>query len=346
MMRMEKTLGGLFLCLAFGSACADVVAPSEDFLKAPDRIEWHAGGLYNGRFEDGTRFQIQLAYPRPASVPKDALPFAEYYWYPKRFTGRVLVLNRIAGGGKPVQLVVQPDSRVPADESFTITLAPDMLSGSGTWTAAKLKKQMAFSLQRAIAYDYVVVQRPAPPEAREGDPDRRFTFAAWFPVLGNPGADAWVREQAGKCSGDLECMNQIEVRWKSQSLLSLDATVWEYNYMTPHGNGGATTRQYSVDKGRWTPAGLDAFVDTGPACVSKVTAAIVAQLHAQQLPWADEWAKHAPLTQAWLKFMPSASGIAFSFDPYEVGAYAQGSPSVFLTRAQLGSCLRSLPAAD
>jgi hypothetical protein len=41
-----------------------------------------------------------------------------------------------------------------------------------------------------------------------------------------------------------------------------------------------------------------------------------------------------------------ASGIAFSFDPYEVGPYAQGAPSVFLTRAQLGSCLRSLPAAD
>jgi hypothetical protein len=343
---MKKAVTSLFLCMAFGSADADVIAPVEDFLKAPDRIEWHAGGLYDGRFEDGTRFQIQLAYQRPSSVPKDALPFTEHYWYPKRFTGRVLVLRRVEGSGKPVQLLVQPDSRVPADESFTIALAPDMLSGSGTWTAAKLKKQMAFTLQRAIAYDYVVVHRPAPPEAREGNPERRFTFAAWFPVLGDADADAWVREQAGSCSGDLECMNQIEVRWKSKSLLSLSASVWEYNYMTPHGNVGSTTRQYSVNQGRLVPAGLDAFVDTGQACVSKVTAAIVAQLHAQQLPWADEWEKHAPLTQKWLKFTPTASGIAFSFDPYEVGPYVQGAPSVFLTRAQLGSCLRSLPAAD
>jgi len=346
MVHMKKALGGLFLSLAFGSACAEVVAPSEDFLKAPDRIEWHAGGLYDGRFEDGTRFQIQLAYPRPAAAPKDALPFAEYYWYPKRFTGRLLVLNRAEGGGNQVRLAVQPDPRVPADESFTITLAPDMLSGSGTWSAPKLKKQMAFTLQRAVAYDYVVVQRPAPAEALEGDPERKFTFAAWFPVLGERDADAWVREQAGRCSGDLECMNQIRVRWKSPSLLSLDASVWEYNYMSPHGNVASTTRQYSVDKGRLMPAGLDAFVDTGPACVSKVTAAIVAQLHAQQLPWADKWAEHAPITQKWLKFMPTASGIEFSFDPYEVGPYAQGSPSVFVTRAQLGSCLRSLPAAD
>lgn len=346
MLHMKKAFSGLFLCLAFGSACADVVAPSEDFLKAPDRIQWHAGGLYDGRFEDGTRFQIQFAYPRPASVPKSVSPVAEYYWYPKRFTGQVLVLNRIEGSGNTVRLVVQPDSRVPASESFTIALAPDMLSGSGTWIAPKLKKQMAFTLQRAIAYDEVVVQRPAPPEAQEGDPERKFTFAAWFPVLGDRDADAWVREQAGKCSGDLECMNQVEVRWKSSSLLSLDASVWEYNYMTPHGNVASTTRQYSVDRGRLMPAGLEAFVDTGPACTSKVTAAIVAQLRAQQLPWADKWAEHAPLTQKWLKFMPTASGIGFSFDPYEVGPYMQGAPSAFLTRAQLGSCLRSLPTAD
>jgi hypothetical protein len=343
---MKKALLCTLLCLAFGTALADVVAPSEDFLKAPDRIEWQAGGLYDGRFEDGTRFQIQLAYPRPGTVPKSVLPFAESYWYPKHFTGTVLVLNRIGGSGKQVRLVVQPDSRVPASESFTIALAPDMLSGSGTWTAPKLKKQMAFTLQRAVAYDYVVVQRPAPREVLEGDPERKFTFAAWFPVLGDPDADAWVHEQAGKCSGDLECMNRIEVRWKSQSLLSLDASIWEYEYMAAHGNGGSTTRQYGVEKGRLVPLGLDAFVDTDAACASKVTAAIVAQLHAQQLPWADEWAKHAPVSQKWLKFMPAASGIAFSFDPYEVGPYAQGSPSVFLTRAQLGSCLRSLPAAD
>jgi len=343
---MKKALTGLFLCLAFGSAGADVVAPNEDFLKASDRVQWHAGGLYDGRFEDGTRFQIQLAYPRPASIPKAVLPFAESYWYPKRFTGRVLSLNRIEGSGRPVHLVLQPDSRVPADESFTITLAPDMLSGSGTWAAPKLKKQMAFSLQRAITYDYVVVQRPAPREALESEPERKFTFAAWFPVLGDAGADAWVREQAGKCSGDLECMNQVQVRWKSQSLLSLDASVWEYNYMATHGNGISTTRQYGVDKGRLAPLGLDAFVKLDAACASKLTATITRQLRAQKLSLANAWGETVITAEEGLKFTPTASGVAFNFDPYEVGTYAEGAPSVFVTRAQLGSCLRNLPAAD
>jgi hypothetical protein len=135
-MSMKKTLLCTLLCLAFGNALADVVAPSEDFLKAPDRIEWQAGGLYDGRFEDGTRFQIQLAYPRPGTVPKSALPFAEYYWYPKRFTGQVLVLNRIEGSGNAVHLAVQPDSRVPADESLTIAVELEALHPA-LWRASR-----------------------------------------------------------------------------------------------------------------------------------------------------------------------------------------------------------------
>jgi hypothetical protein len=345
-MSMRTSIASLALCLAFGSALGEVTGPSEDFLKAPDRIDWHAGGLYDGRFEDGTRFQIQLAYPRPASVPKEALPFAESYWYPKHYTGPVFTLKDVERTADTLRLALQPDLNAPAEESFTIALAPDRLSGGGTWTSSKHKKQMAFSLQRAVVYDYVVVTRPAPDEARSGDPERSFVFAAWFPVLGDADADAWVHKQAGKCGGDLECLNAVEVRWKSRSLLSLEASAWEYNYMTPHGNVYSTTRQYGVDHGRLVQLGLDAFVDSSAACVSNVTATIVNRLNAQQLPWADEWAKSAPVQNKWLKFTPTASGIAFHFDPYEVGPYAQGAPSAFVTRAQLGNCLRQLPASD
>jgi hypothetical protein len=346
MFTMKNTLIGVLLCLALGNALGDVTASSEDFLKAPDRIEWQAGGLYDGRFEDGTRFQIQLAYTRPAAAPEGAVPFAEAYWYPKHYKYTVFVLTDAGRTADTLHLVLQAGPDSPVEESFSIALTPDLLSGSGTWTSAKLKKQMAFSLQRAIPYEYVAVQRPAPPEALKGDPERRFMFGAWFPVLGDADADAWIREEAGKCSGDLECMNEVQVRWKSGALLSLNASVWEYNYHAAHGNGGSTTRQYGVDRGRLVPLGLDAFIDTGASCVSKLTAGIVEQLHAQELPWADDWAKYAPLKNKWLKFTPTASGIAFHFDPYEVAPYMNGAPSVFLTRAQLGTCLRHLPAAD
>jgi hypothetical protein len=344
---MRKTITGLFLCLAFGNALGDVAPPGEDFLKAPDRTEWHAGGLYDGRFEDGTRFQVQLAYPRPASLPEGVTPFAESYWYPKHFRGQPFILNRAEGSAAPVRLVVQPDTRAPVEESFTVALAPDMLSGSGTWTSSKLNRQMAFSLKRAVVYDYVVVKRPAPPEARESEPERSFVFAAWFPILGDPDADAWIREQAGKCEGDLECENRVSVNWKSRSLLSLDAEVWSYNYMAPHGYGDSSTRQYRIDSAGLTPLGLDAFVDTGANCAARIVTAIAADLRARQFSEVDTWVKNAPLGPGKSpKFTPTPNGIQFEFNMYEVGSYVQGSPSVFLTRAQLGQCLRNLPASD
>jgi hypothetical protein len=343
---MRKALTGALLCLAFGSALGEVLAPGEDFLKAPDRIEWQAGGLYDGRFEDGTRFQMQLAYPRPGTVPARVTPFAESYWYPQYLTGRIFMLKSAEGTGNAVRLVMPRDGRKQAEESFSIALAPDLLSGSGTWTNSRLRKQMQFSLQRAVVYHAVVVQRPAPPEARERDPARRFIFAAWFPVLGDANADAWIRAQAGQCEADLECANRVDVSWKSRSLLSLTAGVWGYNYMAAHGYGYSSTRQYRIDSAGLTPLGLDAFVDTGPACATKLVAAIATELRARKFSEVDAWVKSAPLGPGkWPKFTPTPNGIVFQFDMVEVGSYMQGSPSVFLTYAQLGKCLRSLPAS-
>jgi hypothetical protein len=343
---MRKALTGALLCLAFGSALGEVLAPGEDFLKAPDRIEWQAGGLYDGRFEDGTRFQMQLAYPRPGIVPARVTPFAESYWYPQYLTGRIFMLKSAEGTGNAVRLVMPRDGRKQAEESFSIALAPDLLSGSGTWTNSRLRKQMQFSLQRAVVYDAVVVQRPAPPEAQERDPARPFIFAAWFPVLGDANADAWIRAQAGQCEADLECANRVDVSWKSRSLLSLTAGVWGYNYMAAHGYGYSSTRQYRIDSAGLTPLGLDAFVDTGAACTTKLVAAIATELRARKFSEVDAWVKSAPLGPGKSpKFTPTPNGIVFQFDMVEVGSYMQGSPSVFLTYAQLGKCLRSLPAS-
>jgi hypothetical protein len=262
-MGMRKHIAGVLACLAFGSALGEVIAPSEDFLKAPDRIEWHAGGLYDGRFEDGTRFQIQLAYPRPASVPKEAMPFTESYWYPKHFTGRMLMLNRADGMGNTLRLVVQPDSRVPAEESFSIALAPDTLSGSGTWTSSTLKKQMAFTLQRAVAYDYVVVQRPAP--SRRGTAIRRAASCS------RPGSRCWATptpahgyaRRRASAMATWNASNEGAGALEIESLavtgciglgIQLHDSAWQRRLGDP---------PVRVDNGRLTAARLDAFVDTG-----------------------------------------------------------------------------------
>jgi hypothetical protein len=343
---MLKTFTCAVFCLASGSAPGEVLSPGEDFLQAPDRIEWQAGGLYEGRFENGTRFQMQLAYPRPTTVPDRVTPFTESYWYPQYFTGRVFILKSAEGTRNAVRLVMQRDQRKPSEESFSIALAPDLMSGSGTWTNSRLRKQMRFSLQRAIVYDAVVVKRPAPPEVRERDAQRSFIFAAWFPILGDANADAWIREQAGSCEGDLECTNRVDVSWKSRSLLSLTAGVWSYSYMAAHGLSYSSTRQYRIDSAGLLPLGLDAFVDTGAGCTAKIVKAIAADLRARGFSEVESWLQNAPFGQSNPpKFTPTPNGIVFQFDMYEVGSYMQGSPSVFLTYAQLGQCLRKLPVS-
>jgi hypothetical protein len=334
---MWKTFTCVVFCLASGSAPGEVLPAGEDFLKAPDRIEWQAGGLYDGRFENGTRFQMQLAYPQPAAVPDRVTPFAESYWYPQYFTGRTFILNGAGDTDNAVRLVMPRDRRKPVEESFSIALAPNLLSGSGTWTNSRLRKQMRFSLQRAVVYDAVVVRRPAPPEAREGGPQRSFLFAAWFPIVGDADADAWIREQAGKCEGNLGCTNRVDVSWKSRSLLSLIAT---------HDQGDSSTRQYRIDSAGLRPLGLDAFVDTGTGCAARIVAAIATDLRARKFSGVDAWARSAPLGPGKpQKFTPTPNGIVFRFDMGEVGAYVQGSPLVFLTYAQLGQCLRKLPVS-
>lgn len=337
---------GLLMSLALVAGAHSGPVPHEDFLQAADRIIWQAGGLYDGRFEDGTHFQIQLAYARPASVDEQAPPLAESYWYPKHIAGAAFPLRDTAGPADTHHLALQPDLDRTPEETFAITLGPDKRTGHGNWTSARLHKQLAFTLQRAFAYDYVVIKRPAPPEASQDNPGRNFVFAAYFPVLHDADADAWIRNQAGSCDGDLECINNVQVRWKSHALVSLEAEAWHYDYMAPHGNLSSTTRQYRSSGGRLTPVGLDAFVGSGAACGAALKTAIVGQLHAQQLEWADEWARNANMGDKHLKFTPTASGIAFHFDPYEVGPYIRGAPSVFVTRAQMGACARELPTDD
>jgi hypothetical protein len=136
------------------------------------------------------------------------------------------------------------------------------------------------------------------------------------------------------------------VSWKSRSLLSLTAEVWSYDDLAAHGYAYSTTRQYRIDSAGLSPLGLDAFVDTGAACTAKIVAAIAADLRARHFSEVDTWVKSEPLGPGKSpKFTPTPNGIVFLPDMVEVGSTMQGSPSVFLTYAQLGKCLRSLPVS-
>ena len=335
-----KCLACLALLICFQCARAQ---DREDFLHAPDRIEWDAGGLYDGRFEDGTPFQIQLAYPRPAPVSNRVAGVWNAYWYPRHFTGERIVLSAEEAPSGTIKLVQwEPISVVV--ETFSIALAPDRRSGSGSWTSSKLGKQLSFTLRRAILYKEVAVTRPAPPAvAGQRDYPWPFVFSALFPDLSDSAANEWMQETLGICDDTTECTNSVTVNWSSPALLSLDATTYGYTHPAAHGNSSSSVRHYRLHDGVMSQAGLDAFLEPGPGCRAKVSDAIVAKLRAQGMGGAQYGALDERSDP---RFLALPDGLEFHFDPYQVGTYAQGMPSVFLTRAGLGQCLKNLPSID
>lgn len=333
------------LWLAAGASCA-LAQTREDFLDAPDRIEWEAGGLYDGRFDDGATFQIALAYPEPATMPaRAAHAFVQSVWTPRHYTGTPSALLAAGSAYAPGRLAVANAQGVASDEIYTVTLAPDRASGRGTWTGAGAAGQRTFTLRRSFPFVGVVVTRPASAElAAFSDFYRQngFTFSSVFPVLGDRDADAWIRDKAGECVDSGECANTVHVVWRSRSLVSLHAMVWG-DSGGAHGVGESETRHYGIRDGAITPLSLDDFIDPGAACRQQVTKGIASRLAKINMRLPDQGGRD-PWRGA--KFTPTPDGIAFHYDSYEVGAYAQGAPDIFVPREEMAACVEHLPAAD
>ncbi len=339
-MTRARCVTGMLFALA---ACWAGAAESEHLLEARDRIEWDAGGLYEGRFPDGTPFQIELAYPEPDGLDERARGvMTNAYWYPRHFTGTVLALNAGPDAGGAIHLAPSLDEGPQAQERFTIHLGADRLGGKGRWTSGAPGRQLTFSLKRLVLYRAIALTRPSPAARAEGS-DRQFSFTALFPVLHDRAVDAWARPLLARCDADLQCSNKVTVRWHSPTLMSLQASTWTYSQGAAHGQYRSAMRHYALGSDAPVHTRFTGFVAASTACREKVSAALVAKLRAQGLSWPEQGAlddMHDP------KFTPTPTGIAFDWDPYEVGSYSQGAPGVFMTRAELGNCVSNLPRYD
>lgn len=311
-----------------------------DLLQAPERIEWEAGGLYEGRFPDGRPFQVALAYPAPGGLPGDAAKIMDSaYWFPRDYTGKARSLAVLEAPVGVTTLAPLFDSGAQGPERFAVNLDADRHGGKGSWRQEEDAQAQSFSLKRIVAYHAVAVTRPSPQAQAEGS-DQPFVFSAVFPVFGDEVLDTWVRDMAGRCDADTECTNKILVRWHSKGQLSLDASAWTFGYGAAHGNYASSMRHYALGGGKAVHTRFTGFVDAGTACRDKVSATLVARLAAQGLSWAEQGTLDVFKEP---KFIPTPTGIEIHWDPYEVGSFAQGIPSVFLTRAALEGCVRNLP---
>lgn len=295
-------------------------AESPSLLDTHGRIEWEAGGLYAATLPDGTQVRLALPYPEPAGLPEGGEKVMESgYWMPARYTGQV-----------------QPFT---PEQQLALSFDADRRSGKAEWTPPQ-GKRVTLSLTRLLPYRAVAFTRPSS-EAKAAGSDQQFVFSALYPVIGAPAVDEWVRTMAGRCSADLSCTNRVTVRWHSPGQLSLDAGSWSYNAGAAHENYGSEMRHYVLGEGAPVHTRFTAYVAPSAACRDKVSGLLIVKLEDQGLAWARDGALDE-LQEP--KFIPVASGIEFHWDPYQVGSFAQGTPSVFLTRAELGECATHLPS--
>lgn len=431
--RQQAPVGGIagsaLIALAALLLAPMARAGQENLPTAPDRIEWDAGGLYDGRFDDGSAFQIELAYPRPAQAGAHVQAAWNGYRYPARTSGAPILLsaapvaagsaaaadgdasgsartsdsginrtdaslsdvandsandiandiandsaNTGANTGANINASANDGARADATvntitllrmaengtvlEQFSLHLSNDRSSGNGYWRAAPAGTgaglTRGLTLRCKLLYREAAVMRAAPPPAAEATaaearaaaarvsrPRPPFVFSALYPQLPDGPARAWIQDRVGRCDAVTECINSVRVAWYSPSLLSLDAS--NYSYSAPQAHGSTVTRigHFRIAEGKLMPVGLDHFLVPSAACRDRTSALIVARLGERHLQGAADGtlAKHPDIN-----FLALPQGLAVRFEQYAVGAYVQGMPSVMLTRADLGDCLRGLPA--
>ena len=165
-----------------------------------------------------------------------------------------------------------------------------------------------------------------------------------FPVLGDATADAWIREQALSCENDQQRLNRIRVTWKSDTLLSINASFGGHNNGAAHSERYERTRHYQLKVGHLMPLDFASFIKPDRACRARISKAIVASLRRQKAPWAAKSALKGDGREP--AFTAPTTGRAFHFDSSEVKGEAEGESTVFVALKPNDPCVRFLPAYD
>jgi len=279
------------IVLVFISCCRFAYGEEEDYLNHPDRTEWIAGGFYEGLFQDGTPFQMNLPYPIPKSINrKEQGPsmLRASYWYPRKFIGAVIFLKAksITDNGFNIATESHIKSAISeGEEIFEGKFSPDKKSAQGFWTQTKRKKRMAFTMKRVFEYKAIDVALPIHEE--DYNSDRPFVFGAVFPIFGDSSINHWIKNLLSVCEHDLECSNSVEIEWYSKANLSLNASVWGYSKGLAHGNGFTAHRNYMSTSAGFKQVSIGHFVNTSENCLKRLSREIVASLKKQKYSRAE-----------------------------------------------------------
>ncbi|WP_410209566.1 hypothetical protein [Aquirhabdus sp.] len=331
--------------------CAFADTSDVNYLKDKSRIESIVGGFYEGRFSDGTPFQMTLFYSKDNPST---------YQYPRQFKGEVINLEQTTFHGNSFKLSMKyiiadnayPKGKVLYKEQFTGKLSKDKKTASGIWThsANKKERKLRFSMRKLITYKEISVthksifasQTLTPEEAEWIDPTRPFTFNAIVPILKDEKINEAGLENASLCEFDQECSNSILVVGHYNNLMSLSSGNSGYDAGNAHGHYGSILRHYVSTHDVSNEVFLDYFFKTSSSCLTTLSNLIRSDLEKEQVSSAEGF-RMTETDYKDIKFIPTPLGLAFVFDPEELGGYGEGSPSVFIAKESIKQCLIYLP---
>ena len=313
---------------------------------ATERIEWTAGGFFEGRFEDNTVFQMQLMYP---TAPKlNDINFTQgAYWYPKKFSADTFIveLKHLDKNNNFSISVIESNSVNPVEiEAFNGNLASDKKSARGIWKNHKRGKMMKFEMVQLVEYKALIIR------------NKSFESDAKYPVTKHPTIDKYIKEHVSQCDHDRECSKFVDVDWYSKDMIIITASEWGISEGMPHGSCSSHTTHYRIYGGGVTELGLDHFIKITPACLKNISNKIVAKLKKAGASRAEEGSllyreqsfnpDFDVIPGRYWKdadFTATPMGIRFNFDVYLVATYAEGGFEAFVTREELGACRKFLP---
>jgi hypothetical protein len=381
--KMKKSIAYFFVIIAtlcvVTTARADASTTSCEHLNER-KAEWMSGGFYEGSFEDGTPFQMNLAFPMPASVVQDQMDVQDFldpidelqnqYWYPRhRGNDKLdLEIKALDESGIVLRTVSRGKDQTLSDsETFTGKRSKDWTEIEGKWTSDRSHKTMRFRMKMVFPYtsrlDIFMTQTSIDDFESERSMDI-ITYPAienlgpehlipeWNP---SPG-DANANGHASYC--DEQNHEIVTAEWASAHFLFFSNKIYEYRFGAAHGTRDRSFSHFSLSYGRYEQIALDTFYKTSLACENqlfdRVVAALVAD-HAAQLENVAQvfpdrhLLSDADIARGALTFdhispdyLVLPEGIEFYVGPYVLGSYMDVH-DIFIWKAQIENCIKTLP---
>lgn len=138
----------------------------------------------------------------------------------------------------------------------------------------------------------------------------------------------------GGCEDSTETVRSVTATIARGTYLTLSFSHYRYPYGAAHGYTHEETELFRKGKTGWEPLKKEELLDLTPKCQERINGLLYRQLK-PQLSRLDS--QEGSLDSA--KIAIGSQGLIFSYNQYELGAYAEGPWPVLLSYKMLEGCL-------